>query len=94
MITDNYEWMLDWYDLQYYNKSPENNPQGPKTGTLKVVRSSIPSEGQSLQMFGGFTFSRHAIHPIEDPKATKDELTKKHHLDLNQNNSVRCAVNY
>lgn len=44
-------------------------------------------------MFGGFTFSRHAIHPIEDPKAAKDELTKKHHLDLNQNNSVRCAVN-
>ncbi len=28
-------------------------------------------------MFGGFTFSRHAIHPIEDPKAAKDELTKK-----------------
>jgi len=94
MITDNYEWMLDWYDPQYYSKSPENNPQGPKTGTLKVVRSSIPSEGQSLQMFGGFTFNRQAIHPIEDPKAAKEELTKKHHLDLNQNNSVRCAVNY
>lgn len=54
----------------------EKNPQGPAKGSLKVVRSSIPSEGQSLQMFGGFTFSRHAIHPIEDPKAAKDELTK------------------
>lgn len=94
MITDNYEWMLDWYDPQYYSKSPEKNPQGPTNGTLKVVRSSTPSEGQTLQMFGGFTFSRHSIHPVEDPKVAKDELTKKHHLDLNQNNSVRCAVNY
>ncbi len=94
MITDNYEWILDWYDPKYYSKSPEKNPQGPAKGSLKVVRSSIPSEGQTLQMFGGFTFSRHAIHPIADPKAAKDELTKKHHLNLNQNNSVRCAVNY
>lgn len=30
MITDNYEWMLDWYDPQYYSKSPEK--------TLKVLQ--------------------------------------------------------
>lgn len=26
MITDNYEWMLDWYDPLYYGKSPEKTP--------------------------------------------------------------------
>ena len=94
MITDNYEWMLDWYDPLYYSKSPEKNPQGPKTGTLKVVRSSEPSDGQNLQMFGGFTFSRHALHPIEDPKLSNDPDIKKYNIDLNRFNSVRCAVTY
>jgi len=94
MITDNYEWMLDWYDPQYYSKSLEKNPQGPKTGTLKVVRSTEPSDGQNLQMFGGFTFSRHALHPAEDPKLSNDPDIKKYNIDLNRLNSARCAVNY
>ncbi|MDC5166899.1 formylglycine-generating enzyme family protein [Acinetobacter baumannii] len=93
MITDNYEWILDWYDPKYYSKSPEKNPQGPKTGTLKVVRSAEPSDGQNLQMFGGFTFSRHAIHPVEDPKLSNDPDIKKYNIDLNRFNSVRCAAN-
>ncbi|MDR6796038.1 SUMF1/EgtB/PvdO family nonheme iron enzyme [Acinetobacter calcoaceticus] len=94
MITDNYEWMLDWYDPQYYSKSPEKNPKGPAKGTLKVVRSAEPSDGQNLQMFGGFTFSRHALHPIEDPKLSNDPDIKKYNIDLNRFNSVRCAVTY
>ena len=53
MLTDNYEWMLDWYDPEYYSKSPEKNPQGPATGTLKVVRSSAPDDGQNMYMGGG-----------------------------------------
>jgi formylglycine-generating enzyme required for sulfatase activity len=32
------EWAQDWYDPDYYSRSPEHNPQGPKTGTKKVVR--------------------------------------------------------
>ena len=76
MITDNYEWMLDWYDPHYYNRSPEKNPKGPAKGTLKVVRSAEPSDGQNLQMFGGFTFSRHAIHLVEDPQLANSEILK------------------
>ena len=64
MITDNLEWMLDWYDPEYYSKSPEKNPQGPKTGTLKVVRSFPPSDGQSLRVFGGKTMQRHSMHYV------------------------------
>nr|WP_228127772.1 SUMF1/EgtB/PvdO family nonheme iron enzyme [Acinetobacter sp. CIP-A165] len=94
MLTDNYEWMLDWYDPEYYSKSPEKNPQGPATGTLKVVRSSAPDDGQNMYMGGnGLTMQRHAIHPVEDPERAKSELVKKYNLDLNRHNSVRCAAN-
>lgn len=33
-----FEWCKDWYDAKYYYNSPKENPQGPKTGKLKVIR--------------------------------------------------------
>lgn len=33
-----WEWCQDWYDKSYYRQSPENNPQGPTSGTYRVVR--------------------------------------------------------
>lgn len=33
-----FEWCSDWYDAKYYYNSPKENPQGPKTGKLKVIR--------------------------------------------------------
>ncbi len=33
-----YEWCLDWYRRNYYNKSPIHNPQGPIYGNYKAVR--------------------------------------------------------
>jgi formylglycine-generating enzyme required for sulfatase activity len=38
MSGNAYEWVLDWYDPEYYSRSPEKNPRGPKTGIKKVVR--------------------------------------------------------
>ncbi|MFC2085074.1 SUMF1/EgtB/PvdO family nonheme iron enzyme [Bacteroidota bacterium] len=32
------EWCNDWYDEDYYDISPDNNPQGPGSGTYKVLR--------------------------------------------------------
>lgn len=32
------EWCGDWYDRDYYAKSPPNDPTGPKDGTQRVVR--------------------------------------------------------
>jgi formylglycine-generating enzyme required for sulfatase activity len=32
------EWVFDWYDADYYSVSPLNNPEGPATGKLKVLR--------------------------------------------------------
>lgn len=32
------EWVSDWYSDTYYRSSPQDNPQGPNTGTEKVLR--------------------------------------------------------
>jgi len=95
MLTDNYEWILDWYDPEYYSKAPEKNPKGPATGTLKVVRSSAPDDGQNMHMGGkGLTMQRHAIDPVADPKLIEYYSKKDYPFDYNQNNSVRCATHH
>ena len=33
-----HEWCADWYDLAYYEFSPERNPTGPGHGTRRVAR--------------------------------------------------------
>jgi formylglycine-generating enzyme required for sulfatase activity len=33
-----WEWCADWYSEAYYASSPTTNPQGPGTGSLRVVR--------------------------------------------------------
>jgi formylglycine-generating enzyme required for sulfatase activity len=33
-----WEWVSDWYDKQYYGKSPKDNPEGPESGEYKVLR--------------------------------------------------------
>jgi serine/threonine-protein kinase len=33
-----YEWVDDWYDEEYYDRSPLSNPQGPTNGDTKVTR--------------------------------------------------------
>ena len=32
------QWVKDWYAPHYYSHSPVNNPEGPKTGTQRVIR--------------------------------------------------------
>lgn len=32
------EWVADWYDREYYQQSPENNPTGPANGEKRVIR--------------------------------------------------------
>ncbi|MDD5626724.1 MAG: formylglycine-generating enzyme family protein [Patescibacteria group bacterium] len=38
MAGNAYEWCTDWYDSDYYLRSPESNPTGPETGIWTVLR--------------------------------------------------------
>ncbi len=33
-----WEWVQDWYDKDYYQKSPRDNPKGPDSGDYRVLR--------------------------------------------------------
>ena len=38
MTGNVWKWVADWYDEDYYSSSPSNNPQGPSSGTYRVLR--------------------------------------------------------
>ena len=47
MAGNVWEWTADWYDASYYRQSPSQDPVGPATGTLKVVRGGCWMSGEN-----------------------------------------------
>jgi len=64
MADNGREWVMDWYDPEWYTKSPVKDPQGPERGVIKskvsdqywkVLRGATrPTPGRP----SGLTFSR------------------------------------
>lgn len=48
MMGNVWEWTGDWYDNNYYAKSPANNPQGPPSGWARVIRGGAWNAGSGV----------------------------------------------
>ncbi|NOZ51709.1 MAG: formylglycine-generating enzyme family protein [Gammaproteobacteria bacterium] len=48
MSGNAHEWVNDWYQPDYYQYSPEHNPQGPKEGWIKRYTQKSTGEKKAL----------------------------------------------
>ena len=56
-----FDWCNDWYDSDYYDRSPSSNPTGPNSGSLRVAR------GGNWYYDAGLGFCRSARRADSDP---------------------------
>jgi len=61
-----FEWTADWYQYDYFQNSPRENPKGPATGTEKVVKG------------GGWNFCECYIRPAN--RQPRDPADRNHGL--------------
>ncbi len=51
-----WQWCADWYGEEYYAKSPIDDPTGPDSGDVRVLRGGSwldwPNDSRSAKRFG------------------------------------------
>ena len=89
LVNQNYEWMTDWYDPEYYANSPESNPQGSETGIKKVLRSVDATEGSAgnVRAGGAVTIKRFQREP--NPPL----ISNNSNINQDRATSARCVAN-
>ena len=89
MTNQNYEWMSDWYDDNYYAESPEHNPQGPLTGEEKVLRGVEANEGdaRNIRVMGPVSVKR--WHKEPNPPLINNNVR----INQNGDTTARCVAN-
>ena len=76
------EWCADWYDAEYYKKSPEKNPTGPETGTDHMIRG------------GGWGWYQPGKAPGQFRCADRNRIKSEGFRSLKSSNEIgfRCVV--
>jgi formylglycine-generating enzyme required for sulfatase activity len=85
MVTNNNEWVRDWYSENYYAQSPIHNPTGPEKGELKVMRSSFPQGGDNASRGDGMNINRQKLTPSSIVNENGDTI------DISKGNAFRCV---
>jgi formylglycine-generating enzyme required for sulfatase activity len=74
------EWCSDWYDQDYYEKSPKVDPTGPATGRMKALRGGSyvthPQYCRSAHRFGaspGHKFMSIGFRVVCEPRTDANE---------------------
>ncbi|WP_407072860.1 formylglycine-generating enzyme family protein [Photorhabdus viridis] len=66
MMGNGTDWVNDWYAADYYQHSPEYNPQGPVKGTEKVIRGQM---GYDIWGHRVIDRGKIALNYFENPKS-------------------------
>lgn len=82
------EWVSDWYDENFYKRSPENNPQGPHDGSRKVLRGGITGNKPSFN---------HNFGRVDKDIDYSHEITWYKDLNITEGSAsfshgARCAI--